>query len=166
MSELSRGTAEPSVTRPGQRQRFLWAGGIVFDVVLDGRQTGGAVALLDQAARRGDATPLHVHRDEAEIFYVLEGAITAWAAGESHELAAGAAAYLPANVPHAFRVDTESARIVTVTAPAGFADFVRRAGVPVDGDVPAQWDFDIGDILAAAPQHNIEILGPAPQPPG
>src|SRR3954468_3066626 len=104
------------VSRSEDRQRLLWAGGTVFDVVLGGGRTGGAVALLDQWAVRGDATPMHVHRTEAEIFYVLEGGITAWHDGAVHEVDAGGVVYLPAGQPHALAIRTERARLITVTA--------------------------------------------------
>jgi hypothetical protein len=109
---------------------------------------------------------MHVHHREAEIFYVLEGGITAWAGDDVHTLDAGSAVYLPPDQPHAFGIHTPHARIITVTAPSGFADFVRAAGISVDGDVPATWDFDLGAVMAAAPQHGIEIVGPPPPLPG
>lgn len=37
----------PHVTRAGDRQKLLWTGGTVFDVVLRGPSTGGAISLLD-----------------------------------------------------------------------------------------------------------------------
>ncbi len=47
-----------------------------------------------------------------------------------------------------------------------FADFVRAAGVPVQGDAPATWEFDVGRILSAAAAHDIDVVGPPPQLPG
>lgn len=80
-------------------------------------------------------------------------------------LEAGAAVYLPPGRPHAFGIDTEKARLLTVTAPAGFAAFVSQAGVPVAEDAPATWQFDVGRILQAASKHDIEIVGPPPSLP-
>ena len=154
-----------TVTHRTDRTKLLWAGGTVFDVVLDQTQTGGAVALLDQVAVRGDTTPMHIHRSEAEIFYVLDGEVTAWSGDDVIQLELGSAVYLPPNQPHAISVRSASARIITVTSPAGFANFVRAAGVPASGDVPASWTFDLGAIMAAAPEHDIEIVGPPPVPP-
>src|SRR5512143_1021457 len=116
-----------AVSQAADRDRWLWAGGTVFDVVLGGEHTGGSLALLDQRGRRGDATPVHVHRREAEVFYVIEGTITAWTGEAATTLGSGGAVYLPAGLLHALRVDTEQATIITLTAPAGFADFVRAA---------------------------------------
>src|SRR5206468_2448217 len=103
VSDLQLG-APASISRPGSRPRLLWAGGTVFDLILDGSQTGGAVELLDQWGREGDTTPMHIHHREAEIFYVLEGGITAWAGDDVHTLDAGSAVYLPPGQPHAFGI--------------------------------------------------------------
>ena len=153
----------PVITRSADRERLLWAGRTVFDVVLGGDQTGGAVALLDQWGARGDVTPLHVHRSEAEIFYVLEGGVTAWVGDEQHDLDAGSAIYLPSGQPHAFGIRTERARLISVTAPGSFSAFVVEAGVPVTGRTPTVWDFDPARIRSAAPQHGIDIVGPPPR---
>jgi hypothetical protein len=110
---------------------------------------------------------MHVHRHEAEIFYVPEGGITTWFGDDVQPLEAGGAVYLPPGRPHAFGIHTEKARLLTVTAPAGFAAFVSQAGVPVVGDAPAKWEFDVARIMQAAWQHDIEIVGPPPSlPPG
>jgi hypothetical protein len=137
----------------------------VFDLIIGGEQSGGAVSLLDQRGRRGDVTPLHIHNSEAEIFYVLEGGITAWAGSDVHQIEAGGAVYLPPRQPHAFGIRTDEARLITVTAPGGFASFVSVAGIPVEGDVPTTWEFDLGRIMAAAGQHDIQIVGPPPDMP-
>lgn len=153
----------PHVTRAADRDKLLWAGRTIFDVVLGGDQTGGAVALLDQWGERGDVTPMHIHRSEAEIFYVIEGGIAAWFGDDVHELEAGGAVYLPPGKPHAFGIRSDRARLITITAPAGFAAFVADAGVPFEGDQPATWEFDVGRIVQAAPAHGIDIVGPPPR---
>lgn len=162
MSVLGSGTG---VSHAEDRTRLLWAGRTTFDVVLDSSHTQGTLSLLDQHGERGDATPVHVHRREAEVFYMLAGTIVTWVGDDRMTLSEGGAVFLPAGVPHAFGVVSEEARLLTVTAPAGFADFVRAAGLPVDGDVPATWDFDVDSLVAAAAAHDIEIVGPPPALP-
>ena len=152
-----------SISRAGERRRLLWAGRTVFDVVLGAEQTGGHVALLDQVGRRGDATPRHLHRGESEIFYVLEGSVRAFCGGGSVDLDAGSAIYLPAEQEHALGVVSDRARIVTITTPGSFSRFVAGAGRPFEGEVPAQWEFDVPSLVAAAAEHGIEVTGPPPQ---
>jgi quercetin dioxygenase-like cupin family protein len=153
------------VSRAEDRRRLLWTGRTTFDLVLDAAHTQGSVALLDQVGERGDVTPMHIHHDEAEIFYVLEGSVVAWAGDDRLSLGVGGALYLPSGQPHAFGVVSPTARLISVTAPAGFGAFVRAAGIPVEGDVPASWEFDVGALMAAAPEHRIDIVGPPPALP-
>lgn len=153
---------EVSVSRAEDRQRYLWAGGTVWQVVLSAEQTGGHIALLEQRGRHGDATPMHVHPGEAEIFYVLDGTIRAFHGGTSVDLAAGSAIYLPAAQEHGMGVVSERARVVTITTPGSFSRFVQAAGVPVEGDVPAQWEFDVSRLARAAGEHGIQVTGPPP----
>ena len=150
------------MTHETDRPRLLWAGGTVFYVVLGAYATGGGLALLDQWGSLGDATPLHVHRREAEVFYVLEGSIRAWHLGTPHDLSAGSAVYLPAGQEHAFAVSSDRARVITVTTPGMFGDFVAAAGIAAEGVVPARWEFDVGRISAAASANGIDITGPPP----
>jgi quercetin dioxygenase-like cupin family protein len=158
---MSRFSSRVATSDPDQRKRYLWAGNSVFDVILDEEHTGGAIALLDYRGSRGDATPLHVHRREAEIFYLLSGTIRAWAGDDVLTLNEGSAIYLPPKQAHALRVESDAARILIITNPAGFADFVRAAGMAVD-NVPSVWDFDVERIMRAAPEHDIDIVGPPP----
>ncbi len=152
------------VTGAGDRHKLMWAGRTVFDVVLGGAETGGMVSLLDQWGKRGDVTPMHIHRNESEIFYVLEGGITAWSGDDVHELDAGGAVYLPPGRPHAFGIRTEEARLITVCGPT-FASFVTAAGVPMTDGGSATWDFDVDRIMSAAAEHDIDIVGPPPELP-
>ena len=151
-----------SITTAEERQRYLWAGGTVFDVVLGAEHTGGHLSLLDQTGRHRDATPMHLHPAEAEIFYVLDGSLRAFHGGSEVDLAAGSAIYLPAGQEHGIAVLSERARILTILTPGSFSRFVQAAGTPLDGDEPAQWDFDVSRIMSAAEQHDIVITGPPP----
>ena len=162
MTSDAPGAAQLSVTHRHERTPLLWAGATVFDVVLGGESTAGGVALLEQSAARGDATPLHVHRDAAEVFYVLEGSVRVWHLGSTHDLEPGSAVHLPSGQEHALAVTSEHARLLTVATPAGFADFVRAAGLPAAGAPPARWDFDVARILSAAGPHGIDVTGPPP----
>lgn len=92
---LVRGDAEGPAT---------WALGSLFEQVASGADTGGAFGLSRVTQPAGTATPVHVHTREAEAFYLLDGTM-AYRAGEAdYQLSPGSFIYLPAGVPHAFRV--------------------------------------------------------------
>jgi hypothetical protein len=105
--------------------------------------------------------PLHVHRRDDETFYVLEGELTLFVAGEQIVLGPGQAALAPRDVPHAYRVESEEARWLVITTPAGFDAFVREVAEPAPAEElpPAGRPFDPAVLGQAAAKVGIEILG-------
>jgi quercetin dioxygenase-like cupin family protein len=120
-------------------------------------------SLIRFEAQAGGMPPLHVHRDEDEIFYVLRGRLSLHLPGSSVEIGPGEAAFGPRGVPHSYRVESEDgAEVLVATTSGGFAAFVAETSVPAEGD-----GFALPDVLpappelaAAAARHGIEILGP------
>ena len=69
----------------------------------------------------------HVHQDEDDSFFILEGELTFVVSGEEVRAPAGTFVLIPPGVEHGFRNDTdEVVRILNVHAPAGFD---RRIGL-------------------------------------
>lgn len=65
--------------------------------------------MTEQLAPRGAGSPLHVHHDEDEWFYVLEGELTIRVAGRTVVARTGAFVFGPRDVPHTFIVSSERA---------------------------------------------------------
>src|SRR5690242_21583083 len=86
--------------------------GEVCAIRLTSEQTDGTVAVIEHLLPHGMATPLHLQAREHELFYVREGQITVWMDGERTQAAAGDIDWLPRNQAHAFRVDSERARVL------------------------------------------------------
>ena len=130
--------------------------------------SGGALAVLDERGRRGDMPPLHVHRRDDETFYVLEGELTLFVAGEQIVVGSGQAAFAPRDVPHTYRVESDEARWLVITAPAGFDAFVREVAEPAPAQElpPAGRPFDPAVVSQAAAKAGIEILGAPGDLPG
>jgi mannose-6-phosphate isomerase-like protein (cupin superfamily) len=142
----------------------LWFAGALMVVKAAGEQTEGRFALLDQRVGGGYATPLHVHHDEDEAWYLLDGEVTFYCGDARVRVEAGAWVFAPKGVPHAFRVGEAGARMLTFSAPAGFADFVRAAGEPAAGlRLPPPGPLDVERLSAVAARHGIAILGPPPE---
>ena len=53
-----------------------WLLGMLEIVKISGADTGGEYGLLEVTVRAGEGSPWHVHPDEDEWFYVLEGEFT------------------------------------------------------------------------------------------
>ncbi|MBC8077693.1 MAG: quercetin 2,3-dioxygenase, partial [Chloroflexales bacterium] len=131
-------------------------------------QTGGAFGLIEQLLPPGFAPPLHVHHGEDEAFYVLEGEIT-FTCGEEHFVAqAGSFVFLPRDIPHTFLVSEERpARLLQLTAPAGFEQFHVDMGEPATNrTLPPPTAPDMARLLALAPSYQFEVVGPPPNREG
>lgn len=162
----------------------LWFLGTLARVKLDGEQTTGRFALFEALFPHGAAPPLHSHPQD-ETFYVLDGALTAWiverelAAGDDGEppdwvaqraqrCGVGAIVFAASGTPHTFRVESDTARMLFLSTPAGIEDYVRALAEP------AQWPWlppppdgprvAAQRIAAVERELGIERHGPPPPP--
>jgi quercetin dioxygenase-like cupin family protein len=124
---------------------------------------------VEFTAPRGFGPPLHVHREEDEILYVIDGRIRLDIGDTAAWAEAGTVVSLPHGVPHVFQVESATARFLTVTAgrsaAPGFDAFVRALGTPTDlATLPAPVEIDPGHVAAVCAAHGIEVLGPPPAP--
>jgi mannose-6-phosphate isomerase-like protein (cupin superfamily) len=145
-----------------ERAQPLWFIDHLVHVHIDGDASGGTLALAEERGRRGDMPPLHVHHRDDEAFYVMDGELSLFVAGEQLSLGPGQAALAQRGVPHAYRVESEEARWLVITTPAGFESFVREVAEPAPGEElpPAGRPHDPAVLARAAAKVGIEILGP------
>ena len=88
--------------------------------------SGGAFSLFEEVPPLVD-TPLHVHENEDELFYALEGEHVIQVADEEIRLRPGGLAFGPRGVPHAQRrVVPGQGRMLVLTSPGGFDGFFRE----------------------------------------
>jgi len=134
------GAAPDGVIVGPQSTETLWFLGTLVRLKLDGEQTGGRFALWEGVFPRGAAPPLHSHPQD-ETIYLLEGEMTGWVvpdgrvdpaawASEGQRLGPGGVLYAPGGVPHTFRVESDTARVIVLSAPAGIEDMVRGLAEP------------------------------------
>src|SRR5918998_1353174 len=73
-------------------------------VLLTGEDTEGKYALIENNDPPGVGIPLHLHRNEDEVFYVVDGQVEFQVGSEILRASAGATVHLPRNTPHAFTI--------------------------------------------------------------
>ena len=73
-----------SVISGPDAQTAIWFLGALSQVRVSGVQTGGAFALADHFAQRGNASPVHVHDRDDETFFVLDGELRVLVGEEEH----------------------------------------------------------------------------------
>jgi mannose-6-phosphate isomerase-like protein (cupin superfamily)/uncharacterized protein YndB with AHSA1/START domain len=85
------------------------------------RSTLGSLSITDSVTVGG--APVHQHRYDDEVFYVLEGILLVTMNGIGQRVPAGGVAFIPRGVPHAWDTDGE-ARLLIITAPGGLEEFL------------------------------------------
>lgn len=155
----------PAILTP-EVQEAVWFLGALVRVRASGDATGGTLDLLEHQGERGYGSPLHRHLAEEETFFVLDGEVRVEVGGEAHTAGAGAVAFLPRRLPHAFVVTSPQARFLTLHTPGGFDRFTVDVGTPAAGTTmpPEEVPPDPAALAAMASSYGIEILGPPPAP--
>ena len=107
----------------GERLRF---GEVTILVRASADTTGGAFAVFEEVPPLVD-TPLHVHANEDELFYSLEGEHVVEVGDEELRIGPGGVVFAPRGVPHSQRrVVPGEGRLLIMTSPAGFEGFFRE----------------------------------------
>ncbi len=146
-----------------QEGAALWFAGTLMVVKATGEETGGHFTLMDQRTPPDYAVPLHVHHEDDEGWYVLEGDVTFFCGDAAFTAGPGSWVLAPKGLPHAFRVGPAGARLLQMAWPGRFADFVRAAGQPAPGlTLPEPAPPDVERLATLGREHGIDILGPPP----
>ncbi|HEY6665914.1 MAG TPA: quercetin 2,3-dioxygenase [Propionibacteriaceae bacterium] len=154
---------QPILLGPNAGEARWWGDSLAI-IKASAETSAGRIAVIDNYAVEGAAPPLHVHHNEGECFYVIDGALTIWAGGKAIEASAGSFVYGPPHVPHTFVVRSPTARFLFITEPAGFEQFVRAVSAPAERltlpPLALQQAQDLENMTAIATKYGIEILGP------
>jgi mannose-6-phosphate isomerase-like protein (cupin superfamily) len=152
---------------PGEGQTWWWVG-VLATIKATAEQTDGRYALVEILAPDGYGSVLHVHHQEDEGFYILEGEMTFYVGEQTIKARPGSFLFGPKDVPHAFTVDSGPAKLLFVFSPAGLEAGIREMGEPARSlTVPprpeAQPDeAEMERLAAIGARYGAEILGPPP----
>jgi quercetin dioxygenase-like cupin family protein len=119
----------PIALQPGDGEA-RWFLGFLITIKSSAATTNGRVAVIEHLGTQGLGSPLHVHHNEDEWFYVTEGELTFRIGRETIVAPAGSFVYGPRDIPHAFSVTSARARFLLVTEPAGLENFLRALSEP------------------------------------
>lgn len=149
-------------TPPGGGPNYDWAADHTF-VKVSAADTGGAYTLMEDNLKAGFRLGLHLHRDHAETFYVLEGQIDFHVDGDWMTLAPGACLHIPPGVPHACELapGTTGGRMLMIYQPAGFDGYLAELAQMDDADFE-----DTARMAALNDKYDIVTLGPVPDRDG
>jgi quercetin dioxygenase-like cupin family protein len=142
----------------------LWFMNEHVDIAISKRDNADGVSVLHFRLPFDDAPPLHVHREEDEIFHVLRGTVRFQVGASTLEAHTGVTVLAPRGVPHGFRVASRDGAEMLIVTRGGFEDLVSQLAQPAsyrDLPQPEAMTPDRQAALAAACKANeIDILGP------
>ena len=155
-------TAPRLLHSPSTDGDAFWGTGDAYRFLVTGEETGGAYFAMEAIVPPGGGPPPHIHRNEDETFYVVEGHVEILLGDETVTAGAGDFVNVPRGEVHRFHNagDTTMRMILTFT-PAGiekfFEETLERALDPTQpppdnvDEVAARYD-------AAAPRYGLDFL--------
>jgi quercetin dioxygenase-like cupin family protein len=150
-------STEAFVLQPGEG-RSIDLGGFLMTVKATREDTDGAFTLLEATEPPHFGPPMHIHRDAAEAFYVVDGEYIIFIDGNETRCAAGSFVYIPPGAVHGFRVGSVPSKKLNLYVPEAMVGyFDELAAAITSGEV------DDGRLAAIAERYGMEVLGPVPE---
>lgn len=166
---MTRDNNYPKALEPGAGEA-LWFLDTLMHVKLSATTTGGALAIFEQLLPENSATPMHRHEATDEHFYVLAGEVTFHGPGGARRCGAGAFVSVPRGTDHGFRVTAGPAKLLVLSTPGTFEQFVRAVSRPAAAailpDVPPPTAADVERLAAVGAQYDVTLVGPPPPAAG
>jgi quercetin dioxygenase-like cupin family protein len=157
---MTQHTRDPVAVHTGQGEALWWFGALA-EIKATAADTGGQMTIIEITEPPGYEAPLHVHRNEDESFWILDGDATFEVGDTKIEAHPGDYAYGPRDVPHRFTVGAAGCRMLFILTPGGFEDLVREMGEPAPSrTVPPPTDQppDMEAVAAIAGRYGCELV--------
>jgi mannose-6-phosphate isomerase-like protein (cupin superfamily) len=126
-------------------------------IKISSRDTGGAFTVFEGRTRPLHGPPLHLHRDQDESWYILEGQYRFEVDGQEIYAGAGSTVFAPRGSRHTFQnIGSIPGRMVTTVVPGGLDNFFEElAAASARGTIP-----DLAKMLPIFEKYKLELLGP------
>ena len=148
---------EPFILQPGEG-RSIDLGGFLMSVKATAEDTGGHFTLLEATEPANFGPPMHIHRDAAEAFYVLEGEYIIFIDDVETRCPAGSFVYIPAGAVHGFRVGGTASKKLNLYVPEAMIGYFDELAAAI-----AAGEVDDVRLGAIAERYGMEVLGPVPE---
>jgi quercetin dioxygenase-like cupin family protein len=120
--------------------------------------------IFEAVLHAGSEPPLHIHRREHEWIYLVEGAITVFNRGEERPVTQGSLVFLPRGIAHTYAVDSDTARVLTVHSPGGFARMFQDLAAALGDDMPSAPGAEIGELMGpVCDAYGVVMVAPNPR---
>lgn len=124
------------------------------DNKVSSKDTGNALSIFEYTGFDKIGPPLHLHFEQEEIFYVVEGEYRFVVGDETFNSKVGDTIFLPRNIPHTWLQLTDSGKLIYFLQPAGkmeaFFQIMNALKKPPTEE----------EIQKIHMQHGMKVVGP------
>jgi quercetin dioxygenase-like cupin family protein len=165
--ELSESGLMRPFHRPAGAGRSYWGPGDLYTFLVTGAESGGAYFAIEALVPPGGGPPPHIHKNEEETFYIVQGHCSIRLGEETALAGAGDFVNVPRGTIHCFHNEgTQAMRMILTFTPAGMERFFEETLQPVldtTQNPPEDIDAIVTRYLEAAPRHGLEFIANATQ---
>ena len=127
----------------------------ILDLKISASDTGGDLAVFEQTGLTPKGgPPLHIHPNQDEWFYVVDGDYLFQVGNDRYTLKAGDTIFLPRNVQHAFVQLSEKGKMIVSYQPAGKMEHFFSV---TDSWTTPPSKAEIAETFA---NHDMKVVGP------
>ena len=126
-----------------------------LDIKISGKDTDNEVAVFEQTGLTPNGgPPLHIHPEQDEWFYVIEGDYLFVVGKDKYQIKAGDTIFLPRKVAHAFVQLSEKGKMIVSYVPAGKMEAFFA--------VTDKWTSPPSkeEIVQVFAEHGMQVVGP------
>ena len=140
--------------------------GDTYRIVISGKQTDNAYAVIDMLVPPGGGPGPHAHADFQETFFVIEGEVEVRSEAGTYTATKGSYVVIPkGGIVHGFKNKTDkSAHLLCTVMPAGLEEFFVEIGKPVAiGSFlppPPMSPESLKKLVAIAEKHGQKVYPP------
>lgn len=129
-------------------------------VLARGDEPGGDFDLLDFTIPPGPGGPQHIHHDNDETFYLLEGELVLRIGDDQQKLTPGSYAFGPRGVPHGYRNPGDRpARMLVMFTPGNFVAMSEE--LDELGFLAPEDESDMERMAPIFEKYSLEMVGPS-----
>ena len=114
--------------------RALLGGGAVITFLATGKQSNNQIAIFEAKGIPGMEPPPHMHTNEDEWYYLLEGEFAIKVGGDEFKAVTGDYVFFPRKIRHEFKVLSPTFRCLIGIHPAGLEDYFMALSVEHAGE--------------------------------
>jgi DNA-binding transcriptional MerR regulator/uncharacterized cupin superfamily protein len=135
-------------------------GGEPNDCKVSANDTAGAMCVFEFTGTTSG--PRHLHYDQDEWIYVVQGEFEFEVGNERRHVSAGESVFLPRKVAHVWGATGAPGKIINVYQPAAnMESFFREVG-KYQGDTPIHDALSLHELHRLFEAHGMDLIGPPP----